>query len=412
MRPKPGRCILLAISGSIAAYKTPLLVRAWVRSGHQVKVLMTDAAADFVSPLSLATVAQGPVYRRYYDPETGVWANHVELANWADALVLAPASAQTLAKMAHGFSDSLLLTTYLSTTGPVFIAPAMDRDMYLHEATQANLRKLLDRPRHYLLPPEEGPLASGLEGVGRMAEPETIARNVSNFLAEDRPCRLQGKRFLVTAGPTHEPIDPVRFLGNRASGRMGYALAEALVHEGADVHLISGPSSLPEPEGVALQRVETAQDMYDAATAHWPHMDGAILSAAVADYRPADVHPRKIKKEDQEDADAYHLVLVANPDILAALAKRKSDHQLLVGFSLETDHSLEHARRKRQRKGCQMMVLNSLEDPGAGFGHDTNQVTLITAHSETPLPLLSKQETARRIVDFMITHFYEETKAS
>ena len=406
IRPEGKSRILLGVSGSIAAYKTPELVRLWVKMGYSVNVILTDAAADFVSPLSLATVAKTPVLRHYYEAETGVWTNHVALAEWAHAFVLAPASAQTLAKMAHGFSDNLLLTTYLSYTGPFFVAPAMDRDMYRHEATQQNLERVLQRPGHYLLPPGEGELASGLSGVGRMAEPAEIARTVADFMHEVHPQRLHGKSVMVTAGPTHEPLDPVRFLGNRSSGRMGYAIAEALVKEGAIVHLISGPVSLTPPGEVQYTPVETAQEMYTAAAEAWPKVDAAVMTAAVADYRPSEAHSHKMKKATQPSGAPLTLELVQNPDILATLGTQKQAGQVLVGFSLETHNALVNARQKRQQKGCDLMVMNTLEDEGAGFGHVTNKVTLITDHEEHELPLQSKTETARAIVDYLIVHYF------
>jgi phosphopantothenoylcysteine decarboxylase/phosphopantothenate--cysteine ligase len=392
--------ILLGVTGSIAAYKTPLLVRAWVKAGHEVRVVLTDAAADFVSPLSLATVAKGPVYRRYYDPETGEWTNHVALAEWADVLVVAPVSVQTLAKLAYGFSDNLLTTTYLSFDGPVFLAPAMDREMFRHEATQASLQRVSARAQHMLIEPGEGELASGQMGKGRMAEPEHIAETVLQHLNRPAGPPPVGRHWLVTAGPTYEPLDPVRFIGNRSSGKMGFALAEALAAQGAEVSLLAGPVRLPTPPGVAERvDVETAEEMYHAAHRLFPRCDGLIMAAAVADYRPAAVSAQKLKKQAEEEQLQW--TMTRNPDILKSLAALKRSGQFVVGFSLETHDALKHARRKRQEKGCDMMVLNTLEDEGAGFEHNTNKVHLLTATQEQSLPLLDKRQTARRIVEFI-----------
>ncbi|GAB4092615.1 bifunctional phosphopantothenoylcysteine decarboxylase/phosphopantothenate synthase [Flaviaesturariibacter terrae] len=385
-----GKKILIGITGSIAAYKIPMLVRLLVKEGAEVRVLMTDAAKDFVSELTLSTLSKSAVLSKLFDE--GAWANHVALGRWADVFVLAPLSCNTLGKMATGQCDNLLLATWLSATCPVLVAPAMDEDMWQHGSTRANLEKLRSWGVQ-VLPAEHGELASGLIGEGRMAEPETIRDRLARFFAVRG--QLAGKKVLVTAGPTYEAIDPVRFIGNHSSGKMGYALAEELAFRGAEVRLVSGPVSLPAPQGVELVRTESAQAMYDACLeAHG--YDIAVMAAAVADYTPVTVSEQKIKKTE----GALTLSLKKTADILGTLGARKTDRQLLVGFALETENEAENARQKLQRKGADLLVLNSLNDAGAGFGTDTNKVTLFYKDGrEQPLPLQGKKDVARSIVD-------------
>lgn len=392
-----GKKILLAITGSIAAYKTAFLVRSLVKSGAEVRVIATRSALDFVTPLTLSTLSNHPVYSEYLKNEQGEWVNHVELGLWADVMVVAPATANTLAKMANGQCDNLVMAVYLSARCKVMFAPAMDLDMYQHPTTRANIDKL----RGYgnlLIPPGTGPLASGLSGEGRMAEPEEIHKYIADFFAHELP--LRGQKVLITAGPTYEAIDPVRFIGNRSTGKMGYALAAACAQSGAEVVLVSGPTSLPTPAGVTKITVESAQEMYDASMAYWPTASIGIFSAAVADYKPQAVAGQKIKKSEA----SLQISLAPTVDILAAAGKSKAKKQFLVGFALETENEIAHARGKLQRKNADLIVLNSLRDAGAGFGHDTNVVQLIAQHNELALPLASKDEIAQKIVAYICEH--------
>lgn len=392
-----GKKILLAITGSIAAYKTAFLVRSLVKSGAEVRVIATRSALDFVTPLTLSTLSNHPVYSEYLKNEQGEWVNHVELGLWADVMVVAPATANTLAKMANGQCDNLVMAVYLSARCKVMFAPAMDLDMYQHPTTRANIDKL----RGYgnlLIPPGTGPLASGLSGEGRMAEPEEIHKYIADFFAHELP--LRGQKVLITAGPTYEAIDPVRFIGNRSTGKMGYALAAACAQSGAEVVLVSGPTSLPTPAGVTKIAVESAQEMYDASMAYWPTASIGIFSAAVADYKPQAVAGQKIKKSEA----SLQISLAPTVDILAAAGKSKAKKQFLVGFALETENEIAHARGKLQRKNADLIVLNSLRDAGAGFGHDTNVVQLIAQHNELALPLASKDEIAQKIVAYICEH--------
>ncbi|RYZ23801.1 MAG: bifunctional phosphopantothenoylcysteine decarboxylase/phosphopantothenate--cysteine ligase CoaBC [Chitinophagaceae bacterium] len=385
-----GKKILIGVTGSIAAYKIPILVRLLVKEGAEVRVLMTDAAKDFVSELTLSTLSKAPVLSRLFDE--GAWANHVALGRWADLFVVAPLSCNTLAKMASGQCDNLLLATWLSATCPVVVAPAMDEDMWLHGSTKENLRKLSSWGVH-LLPVEHGELASGLIGPGRMAEPEAITAWIARFF--QARTQLNGKKVLVTAGPTYEALDPVRFIGNHSSGKMGYALAGELAARGAEVHLVSGPVALQPLPGVQMLPVRSARQMYEASLALADY-DIAVMAAAVADYTPVNVSGQKIKKSEGE----LTLALRKTDDILATLGGRKAPHQLLVGFALETEQEEAHAEDKLRRKGADLIVLNSLNDAGAGFGTDTNKVTLFYKDGQRrALPLQSKQETARAIVD-------------
>ena len=391
-----GKRIVLGITGSIAAYKTPHLVRLLVKVGARVRVVLTRDAAGFVTPLTLSTVSGEPVLQEFSVPETGQWNNHVELGLWADLLLLAPLSANTMAKMANGICDNLLMAVYQSARCPVMVAPAMDADMWQHDANRSNLDALKASGVH-VIAPATGELASGLVGEGRMEEPELICAAVESFFDEHRP--LKGRRILVTAGPTFEKIDPVRFVGNRSSGKMGFALADAFAGQGGDVTLVTGPTSLlPQDSAVRRINVESAADMYIQCVPACDDMDIVVMCAAVADYTPAHPEDKKRKKEDAPLA----IDLVPTADILAEMGRRKRKGQFLAGFALETDNELEHARAKQKRKNLDLVVLNSLNDAGAGFGHDTNKVTLISAGEEVPLDLMSKEDTARRIVEFII----------
>ena len=387
-----GRRILLGITGSIAAYKAAPLCRLLKTAGADVRVVMTPLAKQFITPLTMATLSKHPILVEFSDPENGAWNSHISLGEWADCLLIAPATANTLAKMAAGIADNLLLTTYLSARCPVAVAPAMDLDMYAHPATQQNLRTLAGRGVH-LIDPEEGELASGLTGKGRMADPERIAAFVEELLREKKKT-LSGKRFVVTAGATIEPIDPVRFISNHSSGKMGYAIAGELARRGAEVTLVSGRTALPAPPDVRRVDVFSAAEMYDAATAAFDRADGAVMCAAVADYTPAEPADRKLKKGDGD----LRIVLRRTRDIAAALGARKGD-RLLVGFALETDHEADNARAKLEKKNFDFIVLNSLRDAGAGFRGDTNKVSLIDRAGRTDLPLMSKTEVAARIAD-------------
>ena len=395
-RPLEGRHILLGITGSIAAYKAAVLCRLLVRAGAEVQVVMTAAAKEFITPLTMATLSRRPILVEFFDPENGAWNSHVSLGTWADAYLIAPATANTLAKMATGVADNLLLTAYLSARCPVFAAPAMDLDMYAHAATQENLRTLAARGVSFV-EPASGELASGLEGKGRMAEPETIVAALAAHFTEKKKS-LADRHFVVTAGATIEEIDPVRFISNHSSGKMGYALAGELAARGARVTLVSGRTALPVPAGVERVDVLSAAEMHDAAVAAFAEADGAILCAAVADYTPCEKSPSKLKKGDGD----LTLRLRRTQDIAAELGAAKGG-RLLVGFALETDDEEAHAADKLIRKQFDFIVLNSLRDAGAGFRGDTNKVTLIDRAGSEALPLLTKRETAARIIDKLET---------
>ncbi|MGV3658415.1 MAG: bifunctional phosphopantothenoylcysteine decarboxylase/phosphopantothenate--cysteine ligase CoaBC [Chitinophagaceae bacterium] len=386
-----GKKILIGITGSIAAYKIPLLVRALVKEGAEVKVLMTPAAQDFVSKLTLATLAKSPVLTDLFDEAQ--WANHVALGRWADAMLVAPLSCNTLSKMAHGACDNLLLATYLSATCPVVVAPAMDEDMWHHRSTKGNL-DVLRAHGCSIIPVEHGELASGLVGEGRMAEVDEMVDFLKRFLKGFKT--LEGKKALVTAGPTYEAIDPVRFIGNHSSGKMGYALAEELASRGAKVTLVSGPVSLqPKNARISLVKTTTAEQMYEACQAQKDY-DLAIMAAAVADYTPVEPASEKIKKNGEKGLTVQ---LKKTADILASLGKVKKEGQLLVGFALETSNEMENARKKLQ-KGADLIVLNSLKDEGAGFGKDTNKITIISRQGwEKGFETKTKTEVAADIVD-------------
>ena len=382
--------IVLGITAGIATYKTPQLIRLLIKKEHNVKVILTENAKEFVTPLTLSTVSKNPVLTNFSSPE-GNWHSHVELALWADAMLIAPATANTIAKMAHGVCDNLLLATYFSAKAPVFIAPAMDLDMYAHPTVTENLIKLKSFGNH-IIPATYGELASGLVGQGRMAEPEDIVLFLENTLSKNLP--LKGKKILITAGPTYEAIDPVRFIGNFSSGKMGIALANEAVQQGAEVHLVLGPSSEKNIHSqIHLHRVVSAQQMYEAAVTEFPSCDIAILAAAVADYTPETVAPEKIKKK----GGNLSLTLVPTVDILASLGKIKTN-QILIGFALETENEVANAQTKLEKKNLDGIVLNSLRDPGAGFGTDTNKVTFITKETQISFPLKTKEEVAKDIL--------------
>ena len=387
-----GKNILLGISGSIAAYKTAFLTRLLVKAGASVQIVMTPASTKFITPLTLSTLSKHPVYTDVTSEDS--WNNHVELGLWADAMVIAPATATTMAKLAHGLADNMVTAVYLSARCPVFLAPAMDLDMWAHPSTQENLESL-QRHGVNLLPVEHGELASGLVGKGRMAEPEFIVAHLASFFEENQV--LKGKKALVTAGPTYEAIDPVRFIGNRSSGKMGIAIAEHLAAKGAEVTLVLGPSAhKAKGKNVQTIRVESAQEMYEAAITAFPECDIAVMAAAVADYRPKEVADQKIKKKTADLA----IELEKTKDIAAHLGAIKKDDQLLVGFALETEQETANAKGKLARKNFDFIVLNSLRDPGAGFGHDTNKITIFHSDNKTQqFELKTKDAVAADIVE-------------
>lgn len=388
-----GKKILICISGGIAAYKINYLIRDFIKKGAEVQVLMTSSAEQFVSKLTLSTLSKNPVYSDFYS-ENGTWNNHVELALWADVIIMAPCTANTLAKMVHGMCDNLVLATYMSAKCPVFIAPAMDLDMYQHPSTKQNL-ELAEDFGHHIIPAEDGELASGLSGVGRMAEPETISKIIEDFFNSNQ--NLAGKTVLVTAGPTYEAIDPVRFIGNHSSGKMGFSIAEEAAKRGAKVILITGPSSeKSHHQNIEIHRVTSAKEMFDKVFDYYDNADIAIASAAVADYAPKEIASEKIKKND----DSLTIELVKNPDILKTMGEKKTT-QFLVGFALETQNEEENAKGKLQKKNLDMIVLNSLRDEGAGFKGATNKIKIITQSSITEFPLKSKEEVAKDILNFI-----------
>ena len=389
-----GKHILIGVTGGIAAYKTAYLIRDLVKRGAEVKVIMTEKAKAFITPLTLATLSKNPILVDFFDPTNGAWNSHVSLGMWADAYVIAPATANTIAKMAHGIADNLLTTTYLSARCPVFVAPAMDLDMYAHPTTQENIEYLKSKGVN-IIDAASGFLASGLEGKGRMAEPEDIANQVSNFFASKQ--ELRGKKVLITAGPTHEKIDPVRFIGNHSSGKMGYALAEECAARGADVYLVSGPVQIKAKHpNIKTISVVSAEEMFEAASAEFDSSDITILCAAVADFRPETQADEKIKRE----KDDLVIRLKPTQDIAANLGSRKKENQILVGFALETNNEAENAQGKLKRKNLDFIVLNSLKDENACFGYDTNKITIIEKNGNTQaFSLKSKTEVAKDIID-------------
>ncbi len=394
MLPLKNKKILLGVSASIAAYKSALLARQLMKAGAEVKVIMSPAATEFITPLTLATLTGYPVPSAYTRGDQGEWNNHVDYGLWPDLFILAPGSANTLAKMAHGLCDNLLMAAYLSLRCPVMLCPAMDLDMFAHPATQKNL-EVLRSYRYLIVEPEEGPLASGLVGKGRMAEPEHIAEEVIQFFEDDKPSSkpLINKKALITAGPTREYLDPVRFLTNGSTGKMGYAIAEALRDLGAQVTLITGPTNLPIPEGVEAVKVLSTQEMYEATQERFSAIDIAVFTAAVSDYKPATQATQKMKKSD----DDLSIPLVRTQDIAANMGREKQPHQVTVGFALETHNEEEYAKGKLKRKNFDLVLLNSLNDTGAGFGHDTNKVTFVRPDGLFPQPLQPKKEVAKSI---------------
>ena len=389
-----GKHIILGITGSIAAYKAAMLCRLLVKEGAEVRVVMTPLAKQFITPLTMATLSKHPILVEFFNPENGEWNSHVSLGEWADMLLIAPATANTLAKMVTGIADNLLLTTYLSARSKVAVAPAMDLDMYAHVTTQQNLQTLAERGVA-IIEPQAGELASGLVGKGRMAEPEDIVEQVKRIFAEqEKKKSLDGKRYIVTAGATIEAIDPVRYITNHSTGKMGYAIAEELASRGAEVSLISGRTTLPTPKGVKRIDVLSAEDMYNAAVKEWENADGGVMCAAVADYTPVAVADRKLKKSD----DDMRIELKRTKDIAKELGAAKGN-RVLVGFALETDNEAANAEGKLQRKNFDFVVLNSLQDAGAGFRGDTNKVTLIDRNGSEEHPLMSKRNVAKVIVD-------------
>ena len=392
-----GKHIILGITGGIAAYKSVSLLRLFVKAGAEVQAVITPAGKEFITPVTLSALSGKPVVSEFFTANTGSWNSHVDLGLWADAMVIAPATASSIAKMANGVADNMLITTYLSAKCPVFVAPAMDLDMFAHPSTIRNIALLRSYGNH-IIEPASGELASHLIGKGRMEEPENIFKAVEEFF--EHGCDLNGRKVVVTAGPTYEKIDPVRFIGNYSSGKMGYAIADEFANRGAEVTLVSGPVAIhPENPAVKVVKVESAQEMYDAASVVFPDMDVAVMCAAVADYAPEHVAARKIKREKDE---IPVLKLKKNPDIAAALGKIKKEGQLLVGFALETDHELENARLKIGKKNLDMIVLNSLADKAAGFGYDTNKVTVVEADgTEHPYALKPKKEVAKDVVNLI-----------
>lgn len=392
-----GKKIVLGITGSIAAYKAAALTRLLVKTGAEVKVVMTSSAKEFVTPLTLSTLSKNSVLTEFIKDETGQWNNHVELGLWADALLIAPASANTIAKMANGLCDNLLSAVYLSARCPVFLAPAMDLDMLAHATTQSNLKKLTSFGNH-LIDSAYGELASGLTGAGRMAEPEEIVAHLEAFFTNEQ--KLKGKTVLVTAGPTYEAIDPVRFIGNHSSGKMGFAIAESLANAGALVNLITGPTTQhTSHRGVSVKSVKSAEDMYNACAELFPKTDIAVLAAAVADYKPTVTADQKIKKKN----DTLILELTKTHDIAALLGKLKHNGQVIVGFALETEHEQSNAFKKLESKNFDLIVLNSLNDSGAGFGHDTNKISIIDRQQNVrSFDLKNKKEVANDIVSAII----------
>ena len=396
-----GKKIVLGITGSIAAYKACLIIRGLVKAGAEVQVVITPAGKEFITPITLSALTQKPVVSEFFSQRDGTWHSHVKLGLWADAMLIAPCTASTLGKMANGIADNMLVTTYLSMKAPVFIAPAMDLDMYQHPTTQANMERLRSFG-HHIIEPQSGFLASGLEGKGRMEEPDRIVSCLDRFF---EPKDLAGRNIMITAGPTYEKIDPVRFIGNYSSGKMGFALAEECARRGAEVTLIAGPVSceLAEAWRPLIRRidVESCDEMYEAATTAFPESDAAILCAAVADFKPQHVADRKIKREKTEDGHAQSLTLslVPNPDIAAALGRMKRSGQLLAGFALETDDEEANALKKLEKKNLDFIVLNSLQNKGTCFRSDENQISIISHDGQRDFAKKAKHAVAADIID-------------
>ena len=393
-----GKHIILGITGGIAAYKSVYLLRLLIKAGAEVQVIITPSGKEFITPVTLSALSGKPVVSEFFSANTGEWHSHVDLGLWADAMVIAPATASSIAKMAHGVADNMLITTYLSAKAPVFIAPAMDLDMFAHPTTQNNI-ELLKSYGNHIIEPTSGELASHLVGKGRMAEPESIVEKLTAFFTTGKD--LQGKKMLITAGPTYEKIDPVRFIGNYSSGKMGYALAEEAARRGAQVTLVSGPVAIrAKHSAINVIDVESAKQMYDKCVNIFPDVDIAIMCAAVADYAPEKQSDVKIKREKD---DIPVIKIVKNPDIAASLCKMKTEGQILVGFALETNNEETNAQDKMQRKNLDAIVLNSLNDSGAGFGTDTNKVTIFFADGNKKIyDMKSKTEVAKDIIDAII----------
>lgn len=409
-----GKKIVLGITGSIAAYKSCLIIRGLIKRGAEVQVVITHAGKEFITPITLSALTHKPVVSEFFSQRDGTWNSHVDLGLWADAMLIAPCTASTMGKMAHGIADNMLITTYLSMKAPVFIAPAMDLDMYKHPSTQANMKTLLDYGNH-IIEPEVGFLASGLEGKGRMEEPDIIVECLDRFFDEQAQqnaktdeaasenCKekesdkldLKGKKIMITAGPTYEKIDPVRFIGNYSSGKMGFALAEECCRRGAEVTLVAGPVSLSCSEAIHRIDVESCEEMYQAATKAFASTDVAILCAAVADFKPSEIADRKIKRK----KDDLELRLVPTHDIAAALGKMKQKHQRIVAFALETNDEEANAQKKRKKKNADFIVLNSTRNPGTTFRTDDNQITIISEEGKKEYEKKPKTEVARDIIN-------------
>ena len=396
-----GKHILVGVTGGIAAYKTAMIIRLLIKEGAEVKVIMTDNAKEFITPLSLSTLSKNPVLTEFYNRENGEWNNHVELSVWSDLFLIAPATANSIAKMANGIADNLLLTAYLSARCPVFIAPSMDTDMLKHPATVINI-ETLKAFGNTILEPSSGELASGLEGKGRMAEPEDLVKEINSFFAKKKSSEaLTGIKVLINAGPTREAIDPVRFISNYSSGKMGIALADAAADYGAEVILVTGPVNVsPRNSRVKIIRITDASEMTDECISNFPWCNIAILSAAVADFTPLKSEKEKLRR----GKETLTLTLKPTVDIAASLGRIKKQSQILVGFALETDDGLKNASDKLQRKNLDLIVLNSLRDKGAGFGHDTNRITIIDKYNNIDkFELKSKEDAARDILDKIIS---------
>lgn len=402
-----GKKIVLGITGSIAAYKSCLIIRGLIKRGAEVQVVITPAGKEFITPITLSALTHKPVVSEFFSQRDGTWNSHVDLGLWADAMLIAPCTASTMGKMAHGIADNMLITTYLSMKAPVFLAPAMDLDMYKHPSTQANMKTLLSYGNH-IIEPEVGFLASGLEGKGRMEEPDVIVDCLDRYFdieaeknadcmvnAKETANDLSGKSVMITAGPTYEKIDPVRFIGNYSSGKMGFALAEECLRRGANVTLIAGPVALSCSQAINRINVESCEEMYQAATQAFAENDAAILCAAVADFKPSNVADRKIKRE----KDDLELRLVPTHDIAAALGKMKQKHQRIVAFALETNDEEENAQKKRQKKNADFIVLNSTRNPGTTFRTDDNQITIISEKGKKEYEKKPKSEVAQDIID-------------
>ena len=402
-----GKNIVLGITGSIAAYKSCLILRGLIKRGAEVQVVITPAGKEFITPITLSALTHKPVVSEFFSQRDGTWNSHVDLGLWADAMLIAPCTASTMGKMAHGIADNMLITTYLSMKAPVFLAPAMDLDMYKHPSTQANMKTLLSYGNH-IIEPEVGFLASGLEGKGRMEEPDVIVDCLDRYFdieaeknadcmvnAKETANDLSGKNVMITAGPTYEKIDPVRFIGNYSSGKMGFALAEECLRRGANVTLIAGPVALSCSQAINRINVESCEEMYQAATQAFAENDAAILCAAVADFKPSNVADRKIKRE----KDDLELRLVPTHDIAAALGKMKQKHQRIVAFALETNDEEANAQKKRQKKNADFIVLNSTRNPGTTFRTDDNQITIISEKGKKEYEKKPKSEVAQDIID-------------